>query len=162
MKSFVRMKSFAKMRSSTSLRDHDYFIQQFFQNGEIGERVGSLFEATVSSTLMRSGFKPWPLHDLAVGNLSVNIGGQRKKRFQIPEEGFSVNRKINSLIIENNHLNGQQREVKDMFDKLERIIENFQTSNLANPQLFIHDYFAVIRNKIDLSGSNDRKYSKKI
>ena len=45
------MKSFAKMRSSTMIGDHDklaYSIQQFFQNGEIGERVGSLFEATVS------------------------------------------------------------------------------------------------------------------
>ena len=94
MKSFATMKSFAKMRSSTSIRDHDklsYFIQQFFQNGEIGERIGSLFEATVSSTLMRSGFKPWPLHDLAVGNLSVNIGGQRKKRFQIPDENIIDN-----------------------------------------------------------------------
>ena len=67
------------------------FISQFFQDGEIGAKIGSLFETTVSSTLIRSGFKPWPLQDL-VGSLSVNIGGQ-KKRFQIP--GFDSAR-VNS------------------------------------------------------------------
>jgi WD40 repeat protein len=70
--------------------------------------------------------------------------------FIIPEEGFKINKKINTFINENSHLNGQHRELKDMFDKLERIIENFQKSNLANPQLYIYDYFAAIRNKIDL------------
>ena len=104
MKSFARMKTFARMKISTRTvesenikADHDnlsYFIQQFFKNADIGERVGSLFEATVSSTLLRSGFKPWPLHDLAGGNLSVNIGGQRRKQFQIPDDKIIDNPNI--------------------------------------------------------------------
>ncbi len=48
------------------------------------------------------------------------------KKFQIPEEGFIMNRKINDIIINNNHLNGQQKEVKDLFDQLESLIDNFQ------------------------------------
>jgi hypothetical protein len=72
------------------------------------------------------------------------------KEFIIPEEGFSINRKINAFIRKNSHLTGQQREVKDLFDKLERMINNFTKSNSANPQLYIHEYFAAIRNKIDL------------
>ena len=72
------------------------------------------------------------------------------KEFIILEEGFCVNRKINALIKENSHLTGQYKEVKDMFDKLEKLIGTFEKSNSANPQLYIHEYFAAIRNKIDL------------
>jgi hypothetical protein len=48
------------------------------------------------------------------------------KEFLIPEEGFSINKKINDFISENSHLTGPHREVKDVFDQLEKEIENFQ------------------------------------
>jgi hypothetical protein len=66
--------------------DHDkllYFIQQFFQNGDIAERFGSLFEATVSSTLLGQ--------DLNLGRCM--IWHKRKYRFQIPDENSIDNPK---------------------------------------------------------------------
>jgi WD40 repeat protein len=72
------------------------------------------------------------------------------EELKIPVEGLRINKKINALMIDNSHLTEQQREVKDLFDQLERLIENFHKSNLAHPQLYIHEYFSAIRNKIDL------------
>jgi WD40 repeat protein len=70
--------------------------------------------------------------------------------FIIPEEGFKINIKMSSLINKNSHLTGQHKQAKEIFDQLEKEIEDFQKSNLAHPQLYIHDYFSSIRNKIDL------------
>ena len=64
------------------------FITQFFRDGDIGAKIGSLFETTVSSTLLRAGFRPWPLQDL-VGSLNINVGSQ-KKRFMIPDVDSSL------------------------------------------------------------------------
>jgi WD40 repeat protein len=61
-----------------------------------------------------------------------------------------VNMKMNSVLNKNLHLTGQHKQVKESFDKLEKEINDFQKSNLAHPQLYIHDFFSEIRNKIDL------------
>jgi WD40 repeat protein len=72
-----------------------------------------------------------------------------QQEFKIPEEGLKINQEINILINKNSHLNGQHRQVKDLFDKLEEMIEDFH-SNLDRPQLYIDKFFSLIRNKIDL------------
>jgi hypothetical protein len=53
----------------TSLKKHlaifstfkleNLFINQFFNDGEVG-KIGTLFEANISNTLLRAGFFPWP------------------------------------------------------------------------------------------------------
>jgi WD40 repeat protein len=73
-----------------------------------------------------------------------------KNEFKIPEDGFRINQDINIRMTENSHLKGQHRQVKDMFDQLENVIEDFYKKNLAHPQVYIHEYFSSIRNKIDL------------
>jgi predicted RNA-binding Zn-ribbon protein involved in translation (DUF1610 family) len=73
-----------------------------------------------------------------------------EEEFIVPEEGFRINRKVNAILKNNSHLTGKHREVKGLFDHLEQLIDDFQKSNLAHPQLFIHEYFAAIENKIDL------------
>ena len=55
-----------------------HFVTQFFGNSSVGDSVGSLFEATVSNSLKRSGFRPWPIADL-VGDLNIRFGGQKNK-----------------------------------------------------------------------------------
>jgi hypothetical protein len=72
------------------------------------------------------------------------------EEFIIPDEGFRINKKMNDAIKDNTHLTGQHKQVKYLLDQLERMIDNFHKSNSANPQLYIHEYFAAIRNKIDL------------
>jgi hypothetical protein len=50
----------------------------------------------------------------------------------------------------NSHLTGQHKQVKEKFDQLEKVIDNFYEKHLDRPQLFIHEFFAEIRNKIDI------------
>jgi WD40 repeat protein len=73
-----------------------------------------------------------------------------KEDFIVPEEGFRINRKMNEILIKNSHLTGKHKEVKSTFDQLEIAIEKFRKSNLSKPDLFIHDYFSQIRNKVDI------------
>ncbi len=60
-----------------------------------------------------------------------------------------INMKMNSLINKNAHLTGQHKQVKVLFDQLEKEIDDFHRSNLGDQKLYIHEYFAYIRNKID-------------
>jgi hypothetical protein len=50
----------------------------------------------------------------------------------------------------NSHLTGLHKQVKEKFDQLEKVIDNFYEKHLDRPQLFIHEFFAEIRNKIDI------------
>ena len=72
------------------------------------------------------------------------------KDFIIPEGGFKINLKINETLKSNSHLTGQHKLVKEKFDQLEIVIDNFYEKHLDRPQLFIHEFFAEIRNKIDI------------
>jgi hypothetical protein len=69
--------------------------------------------------------------------------------FEVPENGFRINKKVNELLMKNSHLGGLHKQIKDAFDIMEKAIEDFQKSNLAHPDLFIWDYFSTIRNEID-------------
>ena len=61
-----------------------------------------------------------------------------EEEFIVPDDGFRINRKVNAFLKNNSHLTGTHREVKDLFDQLEKEIDDFQKSNLAHPQLYIH------------------------
>ncbi len=79
-----------------------------------------------------------------------------EEEFIVPNKGFRINRKVNVFLNKNSHLTGKHKEVKDLFDKLEKDIDNFQTSNSAHPQLHIREYFTAIEKKNRSSpGSND-------
>ena len=68
----------------------------------------------------------------------------------IPEGGFKLNLKMNEALKSNSHLTGQHQQVKEKFDQIEKVIENFYEKHLDRPQLYIHEFFAEIRNKIDI------------
>ena len=70
--------------------------------------------------------------------------------FIVPEGGFKVNKKMNAILVENSHLTGKHKKVKDLFGKLENEIDALQKSNLAQPQLFIREFFSGIRRNIEL------------
>jgi WD40 repeat protein len=46
--------------------------------------------------------------------------------------------------------NSEYKKAKEKFDQLEKVIDNFYEKHLDRPQLFIHEFFAEIRNKIDI------------
>ena len=77
------------------------------------------------------------------------------KEAAIPEAGFKINLKINEELKSNSHLTGLHKKVKEKFDQLEKVVDNFYEKHLDRPQLYIHEFFAEIRNKIDIQ----RKYS---
>ena len=57
---------------------------------------------------------------------------------------------MNLTLKSNSYLTGQHKQVKEKFDQLEKVIENFYEKHLDRPQLYIHEFFAEIRNKIDI------------
>jgi predicted RNA-binding Zn-ribbon protein involved in translation (DUF1610 family) len=73
-----------------------------------------------------------------------------EEEFIVPEEGFRINRKVHNFLKNNSHLTGKHKQVKVLFDQLEKELDDFQKSNSAHTQLYIHEYFAAIENKIDL------------
>jgi hypothetical protein len=68
----------------------------------------------------------------------------------IPKGGFKIDLKMNETLKSNSHLTGQHKQVKEKFDQLEKTVNNFYEKHLDRPQLFIHEFFAEIRNKIDI------------
>ncbi len=72
------------------------------------------------------------------------------KETVVPERGFKINFKMNETLKSNSHLTGQHKQVKEKFDQLEKVIDNFYEKHLDRPQLYIHEFFAEIRNKIDI------------
>jgi hypothetical protein len=72
------------------------------------------------------------------------------KEAVIPEGGFKIDLKMNEALKNNSHLTGQHKQVKEKFDQLEKTVNNFYEKHLDRPQLFIHEFFAAIRNKIDI------------
>jgi hypothetical protein len=68
----------------------------------------------------------------------------------IPEGGFKINLKISETLKSNSHLTGLHKQVKEKFDQLENVIDFFYEKHLDRPQLYIHEFFAEIRNKIDI------------
>jgi WD40 repeat protein len=57
---------------------------------------------------------------------------------------------INDQILNNSHLTGLHKRVKQQFNKLEKAIDNFYKEHLGIPERFIYEFFAQIRNKIDI------------
>ena len=72
------------------------------------------------------------------------------KEAVIPEGGFKINLKMDEALKNESHLTGLHKQVKEKFDQLEKVIDNFYEKHLDRPQLFIHEFFAEIRNKIDI------------
>jgi hypothetical protein len=68
----------------------------------------------------------------------------------IPEGSFKINLKMNETLKSNSHLTGLHKQVKEKFDQLEKVIDKFYEKHLERPQLFIHEFYAEIRNKIDI------------
>ena len=68
----------------------------------------------------------------------------------VPEEGFQINLKLSNIINYNLHLNGKHKEVKEMFDKLNIDILNIKKSELANPDVYLNDYFSNLKTQVDV------------
>ena len=68
----------------------------------------------------------------------------------IDDFGFRINNKLEDLINNNSHLNGKHKEVKELCDKLHSKLNDINKSNLNDPESFVFDYFASLRNQIDL------------
>ena len=68
----------------------------------------------------------------------------------IDDFGFRINSKLDELIKNNCHLNGKHKEVKMLHDNLLARVNDFNESNLNNPENFFYDYFADLRFQIDL------------
>jgi WD40 repeat protein len=66
----------------------------------------------------------------------------------VPDGGFRINWRMNDLLNKNSHLTGKHKKTKDLFDLYEKRVKEFQRSSLADPQVYIHDYFAGITRKI--------------
>ena len=73
-----------------------------------------------------------------------------EEEFIVSEEGFKMNWKMNETLKTNSHLTGEHKQVKEMFDQIEKVIDSFYEKHLNRPQLFIHEFFAEITNKIDI------------
>jgi hypothetical protein len=73
-----------------------------------------------------------------------------EKTHKIEEDGFQVNTKLLKLIEMNQHLSGKHKEVKEMLDKLYERILNFKSSDLAEPDVYLDEYFFNLRTQIDL------------
>jgi hypothetical protein len=68
----------------------------------------------------------------------------------IPKEGFKINRTISRLLDSNIHLSPKQIETKKSIELIEAIIINYQSSDLANSDTYLYEYFSKLRNQIDL------------
>ena len=72
------------------------------------------------------------------------------KECVMPVGGFTINLKMNETLKKNSHLTGLHKQAKEKFDQLEKVIDNFYEKQLDRPQLYLHEFFAEIRNKIDI------------
>lgn len=86
-----------------------------------------------------------------IKNLSIfdcSKCNSRHKSFD--EDGFRINSKLDDIIRSNLHLEGKHKEVKDLYDKLQSKVKDFEKSDIADPDRFIYEYFAKLRNQVDL------------
>jgi hypothetical protein len=72
------------------------------------------------------------------------------KHNSFDQNGFRINVKLADIIYSNLHLDGKHKETKELYDKLQSKVSDFRKSNIFDPDTFIYDYFANLRNKIDL------------
>jgi WD40 repeat protein len=66
---------------------------------------------------------------------------------KLTENGFLMSKTINSIIDEYFQVNPVMIEIKESFDKLNESIKEYEK---IDPDVYIYDYFAEIRNKVDL------------
>ena len=71
----------------------------------------------------------------------------QQKQHLIFDNGFPINKKLNNLIKNKFHLGLIQKNANKSLDILKSLIDDYV---LICPDVFIYDYFAKIRNKIDL------------
>ena len=69
------------------------------------------------------------------------------KQHQIPEDGFSISKTIDSMINSYFELNPLKKEIIESFLRLSESIKEYED---INPNVYIYDYFAQIRNVVDL------------
>ena len=70
-----------------------------------------------------------------------------KGEHQIPVNGFLINKKITKMIENHFNFNTLRNKIKTSFEELSESIEEYEN---INPGCFVFDYFADIRNKVDL------------
>jgi hypothetical protein len=68
----------------------------------------------------------------------------------IPAKYLAFNHTLSDLMEKDIHLSPEQKEIKANVVQMEAILMEHEKSKLANPEEYIYDYFANIRNKIDL------------
>ena len=69
------------------------------------------------------------------------------KQHTVPEDGFCVNKTIEKMIENFYQSDPLRKKIKESFDKLN---ESFRDYECIDPDVYIYDYFAEIRNKVDL------------
>ena len=69
------------------------------------------------------------------------------KQHSIPEEGFIVNKSIEKMIESFQQSDPLRIKIKESFDKLNRSVKDYAS---IDPDLYYCNYFAKIRNKVDL------------
>ena len=66
---------------------------------------------------------------------------------QIPKNGFVINKTTNKIINNYINLNPLRKKIKASFEHLSQSIDDYEK---VDPDSFVYDYFAEIRNKVDL------------
>ncbi len=69
---------------------------------------------------------------------------------EIPVKFLVINKRLCNMLNTGNHLSEKQKELKAKLVQLETILLDHEKSKLSRPEEYIYDYFAEIRNKIDL------------
>jgi hypothetical protein len=69
------------------------------------------------------------------------------KQHTVPEDGFCVNKTIEQMIENFYQSDPLRKKIKEAFDSLN---ETFKDYKCIDPDVYIYDYFAEIRNKVDL------------
>jgi hypothetical protein len=69
---------------------------------------------------------------------------------EIPAKFLVVNKVLSTILKNENHLSDKQKELKAKLVQLETILLDHEKSKVARPEEYIYDYFADIRNQIDL------------
>ena len=87
-------------------------------------------------------------HIKFAANFQCSICEQEHK--PIDENGFRINTKLSNIIDYDHHLDGTHKEAKVLYDKLNSKLNDFKQSDLADQDRFVYDYFADLRNQIDM------------
>jgi hypothetical protein len=66
------------------------------------------------------------------------------------DDSFTLNRFLTKLLNVNKHLSGQQKAAQKLLETLEAIVEDSVRTGLVDPDNYIFEQFASLRNQVDL------------